>query len=59
MFFNIYIGIVFAAVIVGCIVAIIMSTSHGTRWLQSLWDGRGNERGASGDGDDDARKADA
>jgi hypothetical protein len=44
MFFNIYIGIVSVAVILGCIVAIIMSTSHGTRWIQSLWTGQDDGR---------------
>ena len=45
MFFTIYIVIVSLAIVVGCVVAIIMSTSHGTAWLQSLWDRRrGGER---------------
>ncbi len=38
MFFTIYIVIVSLAIVVGCVVAIIMSTSHGTAWLQSLWE---------------------
>ncbi len=38
MFFTIYIVIVALAIIVGCIVAIVMSTSQGSAWLQSLWE---------------------
>lgn len=37
MLFTIFIAAVSLVIVVGCIVAIIMSTSHGTAWLQSLW----------------------
>lgn len=40
MFFKITIVIVSLAIVVGCVVAIIMSTSGGAAWLQSLWDRR-------------------
>ncbi len=43
MFMNLFIVIVAAAILVGCIVAIVMSTSHGTAWLQSLWQGGRDE----------------
>ena len=47
MFFTITIVIVSLAIVVGCVVAIIMSTSDGAAWLQSLWDRRRDERGPS------------
>ncbi|MBE0567105.1 MAG: hypothetical protein IH621_14180 [Krumholzibacteria bacterium] len=44
MFFTIAITIISLAILVGCVVAIVMSTSSGAAWLQSLWEGRGRGR---------------
>ncbi|HPF69442.1 MAG TPA: hypothetical protein PLQ13_02130 [Candidatus Krumholzibacteria bacterium] len=49
MFFTIYITLVSAVVLVGCLVAILMSTTSGARWLQSLWPGRTAEAAAPED----------
>ena len=45
MFFTVYIAIVSLAILVGCVVAIVMSTSGGSAWLQSLWERGGRRRG--------------
>jgi hypothetical protein len=37
MLFTIFITAISLVIVVGCLVAIVMSTSHGTAWLQSLW----------------------
>jgi MFS superfamily sulfate permease-like transporter len=53
MFFTVYMVILTVAIVVGCIIAIIMSTSHGMEWIESLWRRRqggseaGRERDAS------------
>lgn len=47
MFMTIYIAVVAVLILVGCVVAIVMSTSHGSSWLQSRWEG--TREGGTGD----------
>lgn len=49
MFFTIAITVICLAILVGCIAAIVMSTSGGAAWLQSLWERRSGDRSDSPD----------
>jgi len=48
MFLNLFIVVVLLAIVVGCLVSVIMSTSHGASWLQSLWEREEAPRDADG-----------
>lgn len=49
MFFTVAITIICLAILVGCVAAIVMSTSSGAAWLQSLWEKRSGDRSDSPD----------